>query len=174
MLLLCGGKPACSLRGMECFPVTLGRRLTKFQGPDLLAHLEWFSCTCRNLSEVLRGGVLDTGLKGRQQSKPCFWRPGGGEAFVFSGQRPSLLKLFPPPEQAFPTAASRTAWPTTGEDSSFLGCLGQPDPVPLCVPGRLHLDCDPDSELCAQNGVFMTEPVKEGTVQSEQIMEKSL
>lgn len=64
--------------------------------------------------------------------------------------------------------------PTAGEDSNVSGCLGQPDPVPLCVPGRLHLDCDPDFMLCPQNGVFMTEPVKEGTVHSEQIMEKSL
>lgn len=78
MLLLCGRKPPCSLRGIECFPVPLGRRVTKFQGPDLLAHLEWFSCTSRNLSEVLGEGKLNTVLKGWQQGKPCFWRPGGG------------------------------------------------------------------------------------------------
>lgn len=109
MLPLCGGKPACSLRSTECFSVPLGRRLTKFQGPDLLAHLEWFSCTCRNLSEMLGGwgaGYSSKRATARQALLLKAWKVVvvvvGGEAFVFSGQRPSLLKLFPPQSKHFP------------------------------------------------------------------------
>lgn len=156
-------------------------RLTKFQGPDLLAHLKWFSCTCRNLSKVLVGGALDAVVvKSAKAKASCVseslelhpkWR---WEAFVFLGQRPKCIEAVSSVCQASICCSSWVYWSSAGEDSSLAGCLGQPDPVPLCVPGRLHLDCDPDFVLCPQNGLLMVEAVKEGTVQSEHLMEKSL
>lgn len=71
MLPLCGGKPAC-------FSVPLGWRMTKFQGPDLLAHLGWFSCTCLRWGGGRRAGYSSKRATARQALLLKAWKVGGG------------------------------------------------------------------------------------------------
>lgn len=111
MLLLCGRKPACSLRGIECFPVPLGRRLTKFQGSDLLAHLEWYSCTCRNLSEVLGGRQAEYSSKRVTARQALLLKAWGGICVLRAKTEfIEFIEAVSSPEQALPAYCLTHRW----------------------------------------------------------------